>query len=127
MAEPASSAGELLFTLRSLLLSTPNNCTCTYLADHLDGVSHDVVNDFLTRRRLMPRQLWALVRDQVHDSADAFLILDDSVHDKRYSRFIELVRAQYTGDEHRVVKGIGVVSSGRARSCSIVGTPRPTT
>jgi hypothetical protein len=36
--------------------------------------------------------------------------VDDSVHDKRYSRFIELVRAQYSGKEHRVVRGIGVVS-----------------
>jgi len=92
------------------LLSTPDNFTCTNLADHLEGVSHDVVNDFLTQKRLMPRQLWALVRDQIDDSADALLIVDDSVHDKRYSRFIELVRAQYSGNEHRVVKGIGVVS-----------------
>jgi hypothetical protein len=29
------------------LISTPKNCTCTYLADHLEDVSHDVVNDFL--------------------------------------------------------------------------------
>ena len=29
------------------LVSTPKNCTCTYLAEHLEGVSHDVVNDFL--------------------------------------------------------------------------------
>ena len=29
------------------LMSTPKNCTCTYLAKHLEGVSHDVVNDFL--------------------------------------------------------------------------------
>jgi hypothetical protein len=32
------------------------------------------------------------------------------VHDKRYARFIELVRRQYSGNEHRVIKGIGVVS-----------------
>jgi len=92
------------------LLSTPNNYTCTHLADHLDGVSHDVVNDFLIQERLMPRQLWAMVRAQINDSAEAFLIVDDSVQDKRHSRFIELVRAQYSGNEHRVVKGIGVVS-----------------
>ena len=28
------------------LVSTPKNCTCTYLAEHLEEVSHDVVNDF---------------------------------------------------------------------------------
>ena len=92
------------------LLSTPRNYTCTYLADHLDGVSHDVVNDFLTQRPCVPRALWQLVAPRIEDSAEAFVIVDDSVHDKRYSRFIELVRAQYSGNEHRVIKGIGVVS-----------------
>jgi DDE superfamily endonuclease len=92
------------------LVSTPKNCTCTYLAEHLEDVSHDVVNDFLRQKRFMPREVWQLVQGRIDDSKDAFLIVDDSVHDKRYSRFIELVRAQYSGTEHRVVRGIGVVS-----------------
>lgn len=92
------------------LVSTPKNCTCTYLAEHLEGVSHDVVNDFLRQKRFMPREVWQLVKDRIEDSKDAFLIVDDSVHDKRYSRFIELVRAQDSGNEHGVVKGIGVVT-----------------
>jgi hypothetical protein len=92
------------------LLSTPFNYTCTHLADHLDGVSHDVVNDFLRQEHLRPRQLWELVRGRIEDSPDAFLIADDSVQDKRYSRFIELVKWQYSGAEHRTVKGIGVVN-----------------
>ena len=92
------------------LISTPKNCTCTYLAEHLEEVSHDVVNDFLQQKRFVPRDVWKLVRDRIADSKEACLIVDDSVHDKRYSRFIELVRAQYSGNEHRVVRGIGVVS-----------------
>ncbi len=92
------------------LLSTPKNCTCTYLAEHLEDVSHDVVNDLLRQKRFMPREVWRLVKDRLEDSKDAFLSVDDSVHDNRYSRFIELVRAQYSGNEHRVVRGIGVVS-----------------
>jgi len=92
------------------LVSTPKNCTCTYLAEHLEGVSHDVVNDFLHQKRFRPREVWQLVKDRIEDSPDACLIVDDSVHDKRYSRFIELVRAQYSGNEHGVVRGIGVVS-----------------
>jgi hypothetical protein len=92
------------------LVSTPKNCTCTYLAEHLEAVSHDVVNDFLRQKRFMPREVWQLVKDRIADSKEACLIVDDSVHDKRYSRFIELVRAQYSGNEHRVVRGIGVVS-----------------
>ncbi len=92
------------------LLSTPFNYTCTHLADHLDGVSHDVVNDFLRQEHLRPRQLWELVRGRIEDSPDAFLIADDSVQGKRYSRFIELVKWQYSGAEHQTVKGIGVVN-----------------
>jgi hypothetical protein len=92
------------------LVSTPKNCTCTYLAEHLEEVSHDVVNDFLRQKRFMPREVWKLVKDRIEDSKDACLSVDDSVHDKRYSRFIELVRAQYSGNEHGVVRGIGVVS-----------------
>lgn len=86
------------------LVSTPKNCTCTYLAEHLEAVSHDVVNDFLRQKRFMPREVWKLVKDRIEDSKEAVLIVDDSVHDKRYSRFIELVRAQYRGDEHRIVR-----------------------
>jgi hypothetical protein len=92
------------------LVSTPKNCTCTYLAEHLEGVSHDVVNDFLRQKRFLPREVWRLVKDRLEDSKNAFLLVDDSVHDKRYSRFMELVRAQYRGNEQRVVRGIGVVS-----------------
>jgi DDE superfamily endonuclease len=92
------------------LLSTPKNYTCTYLAEHLEDVSHDVINDFLREKRFMPREVWRLVKDRIEDSKAAFLIVDDSVHDKRYSRFIELGRAQDSGNAHRVGKGIGVVS-----------------
>jgi DDE superfamily endonuclease len=103
------------------LVSTPKNCTCTYLAEHLEDVSHDVVNDFLHQKRFLPREVWKLVKDRIEDSQDAFLLVDDSVQDKRYSRFLELVRAQYSGNEHRVIKGIGVVnlvhSAGKDKDC----------
>lgn len=92
------------------LVSTPKNCTCTYLAEHLEDVSHDVVNDFLRQKRFMPREVWQLVKERIEDSKNAFLIVDDSVHDKCYSRFIDLVRAQYSGNGHGGVRRIGVVS-----------------
>src|SRR2546426_2387056 len=92
------------------LVSTPKNGTCTYLAEHLEDVSHDVVNEFLRQKRFMPREVWKLVKDRIEASKDACLIVEDSVHDKRYCRFMELVRAQYSGNEQRVVRGIGVVS-----------------
>jgi hypothetical protein len=92
------------------LVSTPKNCTCTYLAEHMEDVSHDVGNDFLHQKRFLPREVWKLVKDRIENSKTASLLVDDSVQDKRYSRFIELVQAQYSGNEHRVIKGIGVVN-----------------
>ncbi len=88
------------------LLSTPINYTCTNLAKHLEGVSHDSISDVLSQSRFTPRQLWELVKDRIEDSEEAFLIVDDSVQDKRYSQSIELVKRQYSGNEHGLVKGI---------------------
>ena len=39
-----------------------------------------------------------------------FLVFDDSVMAKNFSRHIELVRRQYSGNAHGVIKGIGVVT-----------------
>lgn len=92
------------------LISTIGNFTGTHLAEHLDCVSHDAITDFLQSEKLTARHLWELVHGLIADSLDAFLIVDDSVQDKRYSRFVELVRLQYSGAEHGLVRGIGVVN-----------------
>jgi len=92
------------------LISTPINYTCTNLAEHLEGVSHDVVSNYLKRERLTARHLWELVQGLIDDSPDAYLIIDDSIHDKRYSRSIEMVKLQYSGAEGGLVRGIGVVN-----------------
>jgi len=92
------------------LISTPSNYTCSNLADHLEGVSHDAVSDFLQRDKLTARHLWELARQLIKDSANSFLIVDDSVQDKRYSKNIELVKLQYSGNEHGLVRGIGIVN-----------------
>ena len=92
------------------LISTPINYTCTNLAEHLEKVSHDVVSDYLKRERLTARHLWELVQSLIDDRSDAYLIIDDSVQNKRYSRSIEMVKLQYSGAEGGLVKGIGVVN-----------------
>lgn len=92
------------------LISTPVNYTCSNLAKHLEGVSHDAVTDYLGRDHLKARHVWELARQLIKDSPTAYLIVDDSVQNKRYSRRIELVKAQYSGNEHDVVRGIGVVN-----------------
>lgn len=92
------------------LVSTVANFTATHLAEHLDGVSHDTITDFLQGERLTARSLWELVATLIADRPTAFLIVDDSVQDKRYSHFIELVRLQYSGAAQGLVRGIGVVN-----------------
>jgi hypothetical protein len=94
----------------SYLLSAQTNYTCTELADHKAGLSHDAVSDFLRRERFTPSQLWEIVSPHIEDSKLAAIIVDDSVQNKQYSRFIELVKCQYSGAEHDTVRGIGLVN-----------------
>ena len=92
------------------LLSTPTNYTCTHLAAHLPDVSHDQVNRFLRTSTLPVNQLRELVLPLLRDSPEAFLLVDDSVQDKRYSRFIDVAKRQYSGNTHGMVTGIGLVN-----------------
>jgi len=82
------------------LLNTPVNYTCSNLAEHLEGVSHDAVSDFLQRGRVTAQRLWEMVELLLNDSEAAYLIVDDSVQNKRYSQQIGLVQRQYSGAEH---------------------------
>jgi hypothetical protein len=92
------------------LICTIGNFTSTNLADHLDDVSHDTITDYLHSEHLTPRGVWELAAGLIQDSSEAFMLVDDSVQDKRYSHFIELVKLQYSGAEHGLVRGIGVVN-----------------
>lgn len=92
------------------LISTPINYTCTNLAEHLADVSHDVISDYLGKDRQTARHLWKLVESLIYDSPEAWLIVDDSVHNKEYSRSIEMVKLQYSGAVGGLVRGIGVVN-----------------
>lgn len=92
------------------LISTPVNYTCTNLAAHLENVSHDSVTDYLQHEKLTARGIWELVEPLLKDRPEAYLIADDSVQNKRYSRRIELVKKQYSGAEHGLVRGIGVIN-----------------
>ena len=92
------------------LLSSPINYTLTNLSEHLDGISHDRINRYLRGEKLTPRLLWDNVEEMVQTSANAYIIFDDTVLDKHSSSRIELTRRQYSGNEHRVIRGIGLIS-----------------
>lgn len=92
------------------LLSSPINYTVSNLANHLEGVSHDRINRYLRGEKLIPRLLWDNVKPLLQPSENAYVLFDDTVLDKRYSTAIELARRQYSGNEHRVIRGIGLIS-----------------
>lgn len=92
------------------LLSSQTNYTLTNLANHLQGFSHDTINRYLRNEKLTPRLIWEKVQSSIEVHPRASLIFDDTVSDKRFSQKIEIVRRQYSGNEHRVIRGIGLVS-----------------
>ena len=92
------------------LLSSQMNFTLTNYAEHHKHFSHDAVNRYLRGERLTSRLIWENVRSRVELSPNGYLIFDDSVLDKNYSHKIELVRRQYSGNTHSIIKGIGMVN-----------------
>lgn len=92
------------------LLSSQVNYTLTNLADHVQGFTHDTINRYLRGEKLAPRLLWEQVGPLVCLHPDAYLIFDDTVLDHRFGPAIEGVRRQWSGNEKRVIRGIGLVS-----------------
>lgn len=80
------------------------------MAEHKPNLSHDVGTDFLAQQRFNPADLWAIVKAQVDDLETASITVNDSVQAKRCSYFIELVKKQYSGNEHGTIKGISLVN-----------------
>jgi hypothetical protein len=92
------------------LLVSQINYTLTNYADHCQKFAHDAINRFLRDEKFTPRLVWENVQSQVVPTADGYVVFDDTVLDKNYSFAIELVRRQYSGNAHGVIKGIGVVT-----------------
>lgn len=92
------------------LLSSQINYTCTYLADHFEELTHDNVQYFLKRSRFTPRMVWKKIKNTIELSPTGYVIFDDTVLNKEHSHKIELVRKQYSGNAHGLIKGIGVVN-----------------
>ena len=72
-------------------------------------MAHDAVNRWLAKDKLTPKFVWQESQQMVDPKA-GYLIIDDSLLDKPYSRNIALAKSQYSGKHHRVVKGINLVN-----------------
>jgi hypothetical protein len=91
------------------LLSSQINYTITNLVEHIEGYSHDQINRYMRGQKLTPRILWQNVEPSfVTDEAKyMYMLFDDTVLAKQ----IEMAQRQYSGNEHGVVQGIGIVTS----------------
>lgn len=92
------------------LLVSQINYTLTNYAEHTEKFSHDWANRYLLGDEIRLRLVWENVQGQVVQTPYGFLVFDDTVVDKNFSHNIELVRSQYSGNAHGVIKGIGVVT-----------------
>jgi hypothetical protein len=92
------------------LLVSQINYTLTNFAEHSEKFSHDALNRYLAGEKLSPKLTWENVQNQVVQSPKGFVVFDDTVADKNFSHAIELVRRQYSGNAHAVIKGIGIVT-----------------
>lgn len=86
------------------------NYTLTHFADHCEDFTYDAINRYLRGERMTLRLIWDNVRKQVSTPPAGYLIFDDTVLDKKFSQQIELVRCQYSGTAHGLIRGIGVVT-----------------
>ena len=92
------------------LLVSQINYTLTNYAEHTEKFSHDMANRYLAGDEIRPQMVWENVQSQVIPTPYGFIVFDDTVIDKNFSHDIELVRRQYSGNAHGVIKGIGVVT-----------------
>lgn len=72
-------------------------------------LSHDSISRWLSDAKCQPKDIWNEAKSHVLGT-QGVLITDDTILDKQRSDKIELVRYQYSGTEHDVIKGIGMLN-----------------
>lgn len=72
-------------------------------------LSHDTVSKWLREENFNEEDIWIHVKDMIKRK-EGYLIADDSVLDKRFSRNNELVGRHWSGNEHRIICGIDLVN-----------------
>jgi len=86
------------------------NYTLANYTDHVLNVSHDAVNRYFRKEKMTAPIIWEHVKGSIVHSPRGSIIFDDSILDKNHSYSIELVRRQYSGNAHGLIKGIGIIN-----------------
>lgn len=103
----------LLDLYTDYLLVSFGQASATGMARLLPDISHDQVTRFLSQQELTDKDLWKIVKPQVRrvQSADAVLIIDDTVQEKPYTDESELICWHFDHSQNRTVKGINLLSA----------------
>lgn len=101
---------ELQESYCNYLLIAQKNYTLTYFAEHSEVLSHDQATRYLSTANLGSDDVWELSQDEIEYHQEGCILFDDTVIDKNHSHKIEMVRRQYSGNAHGIIKGIGVVN-----------------
>ena len=73
-------------------------------------LSHDSISRWLEEAKCQPKDIWNEVKECVLGSGSGIIVADETVLNKNRSNKIELVRWQYSGTEHDILKGIGMLN-----------------
>ena len=90
------------------LIAAQTNFTATACASLLTNIAHDSITRLLSEKKFTPSILWEYSQQLV--SGKGVIVVDDTVLDHPYSETGSLIRFQYSGTHHDVVKGIGVTT-----------------
>lgn len=72
-------------------------------------LSHDSVSRWLEETHCQPKDVWDEAQKCVLNTS-GIIVADETVLDKSRSQKIELVRWQYSGTEHDIVRGVGMLN-----------------
>jgi Transposase DDE domain len=73
-------------------------------------LSHDSISRWLRSKSFRPREVWEISQNYIDKKSPCLLIADDTVLTKTHSKKIDLVNYQYSGNQHDVIAGIGLIN-----------------
>jgi hypothetical protein len=73
------------------------------------SLSHDSISRWLESEHVRPKDIWNEAKNHIL-GGNGVLVADETVLNKSRSNKIELVRWQYSGDDHDIIRGIGMLN-----------------
>lgn len=93
----------------SFLIANQKRYSCLEFSKIVPSIAHDSVSRWLNNFNFSPQELWNQVKPLVNIKS-GYLVVDDTLLNKQYSRDNELARKQYSSNEHRLINGISLVN-----------------